>query len=91
MKAHGIRLIRGLIAATVTAADEQVLHLYGMNKADNQGFSALMGKPRPDWRWSCRVSRLRRVAALLVVSGDSWLVSGFEPLFGTRFYAHAPS
>jgi hypothetical protein len=60
MKAHGTRLILGLITATVTAADEPVLHLHGMNKADNQGFR-------------------------LVVSCDSWLVSGFEPLFGTRF------
>jgi hypothetical protein len=31
MKAHGTRLILGLIAA-----DEAVLHLHGMNKADNQ-------------------------------------------------------
>jgi hypothetical protein len=46
MKAHGTRLILGLITATVTAADEQVLHLYGMNKADNQGFGGVMGKPR---------------------------------------------
>ena len=45
MKAHGIRLILGLIAATVIAADEQGFHLHGMNKADNQGFGALMGKP----------------------------------------------
>jgi hypothetical protein len=45
MKAHGIRLILGLIAATVIAADEQGFHLHGVNKADNQGFGALMGKP----------------------------------------------
>lgn len=85
MKAHGTRLILGLIMATVIPADEPVLHLHDMNKADNQGFGAVMGKPRPHWRWSCWVSRLRRVAALLVVSCDSWRVSGFEPLFGTRF------
>jgi hypothetical protein len=47
MKALRIRLSPGSIAATVIAADEQVLHLYGMNKADSQGLGALMGKPRP--------------------------------------------
>jgi len=31
-------LILSLITATVIAADEQVLHLHGMNKADNQNF-----------------------------------------------------
>lgn len=33
-----LRLILGSIAAAVIAADEQALHLDGMNKADNQGF-----------------------------------------------------
>ena len=46
MKALRIRLIRGLIAVAVIAADEQALHLDGMNKADNPGVGALMGKPR---------------------------------------------
>jgi hypothetical protein len=43
-----LRLILGSIAATVIAADEQVVHLHGMNKADNQSSGALMGKPHRD-------------------------------------------
>ena len=45
MKALRIRLILGLIAATVIAADEQVFHLHGMNKADNQSLEGLIEKP----------------------------------------------
>jgi hypothetical protein len=40
MKSHRIGLILGLIAATVIAAAEQVVHPHGMNKADNQSFGA---------------------------------------------------
>jgi len=45
MKSIRNRLILGLIAATVIAADEQVVHLYRINKAGNQSFNALMEKP----------------------------------------------
>jgi hypothetical protein len=44
MKSPRIRLILGLIAATVLAADEQVLHLCGMNNADNQSLGARIEK-----------------------------------------------
>ena len=43
-----LRLILGSIAAAVIAADEQVVHLHGMNKAENQSSGALMGKPHRD-------------------------------------------
>lgn len=42
------KLILGSIAATVTAADEQVVHVHGMNKAGKQSSGALMEKPHWD-------------------------------------------
>ena len=88
MKPLRIRLILGLIAATVTAADEQVLRLYRMNeatsKADNQGFGAVMGKPRRSGVMSdLTPETCHRVTGRLLVIEK--LVSGIEPLFGTRF------
>src|SRR4030095_2423932 len=48
MKSLGIRWILESIVATVIAADKQVIHLRGMNKADNQNSGALMEKPHQD-------------------------------------------
>lgn len=90
MKSLRIRLIRGLIAATVIAADEQALHLEGMNKADNQGFGGLMGKPRPDWRWRRRISHLKRVTALLVVGCDSKAGGWLRVFVRDSILSHAP-
>ena len=39
------KLILGSIAATVTAADEQVVHVHGMNKAGKQSSGALWESP----------------------------------------------
>jgi hypothetical protein len=47
MTAHGIRLILGLIAATVIAADEQGFHLHGMNKAGQPRLRRSDGKTGP--------------------------------------------
>ena len=75
MKAHGIRLILGLIAATVIAADEQGFHLHGMNKADNQGFGALMGKPARGGPTSARLRRFRLALPTWTLTDRRWFAN----------------